>query len=192
MAIKYTTKNALHYVTFTVVGWVDIFTRKVYKDILVDSLKYCQENKGMILFSYVIMSNHIHLILRTDSEKGLSFLIRDYKSYTAKKIIQEIKDSEIESRREWMLRLLKYYAKYNSNNQEYQLWKQDNHPIELISPKWINQKLDYIHHNPLKAGNVDRIEDYRYSSGSNYVNRSGLLEIELLELGPSEGYSYLG
>ena len=71
-------QNAMHYVTFTTVGWVDIFTRKAYRDILIESLKYCQEKKGLILFGYVIMSNHMHLMIRTDSEKGLSSIVRDY------------------------------------------------------------------------------------------------------------------
>lgn len=127
----------MHFVTFTTVGWIDIFTRKIYKDILIENLKYCQENKGLIIHAYVIMSNHLHLIIRTEIRRGLSSVIRDFKAYSARRMIDEIEGSKTESRREWMMRMFKYYAKYNSNNQNYQLWKQNNHPIELISPKWI-------------------------------------------------------
>lgn len=190
--LKIINQNAMHFVTFTTVGWVDVFTRKVYKDILIENLKYCQENKGLIIFAYAIMSNHMHLIIRTDGSKGLSSVIRDFKSYSARKIIDEIETLKTESRREWMIRMFKYYAKYNSNNIKHQLWKQNNHPIELISPKWIYQKMNYIHNNPVVAGIVNKIEDYRYSSASNYVNGNGLIDIELIDLGPTEGYVFSG
>ena len=64
--------------------------------------------------------------------------------------------------------------------------------IELISPEWIYQKLDYIHFNPIRAGIVDKIEDYKYSSASNYNGGKGLLDIELIELGSNEGYIFTG
>jgi REP element-mobilizing transposase RayT len=65
-----------HFTTATVVDWVDIFTRKIYKDIAIDCLEYCVQNKGMILYSYVIMSNHIHLIIQS-KDGNLSDLLRD-------------------------------------------------------------------------------------------------------------------
>ena len=179
---KITNQNELHYLTFTVVGWVDVFTRKKYKDIIIESLKYCMENKGLLLFSYVIMSNHMHLIIRTDNKTGLSAIVRDFKTFTSKKIIKTIIENYKESRSEWMLRLFKYYAKYNSNNKTYQFWKQDNRPTELISLKWINQKINYIHMNPVKAGIVEKAEHYLYSSASNYLGEGGLIDVEVLDL----------
>jgi len=59
---KIAEKDGLYYLTFQIVGWVDIFTRQVYRDIAIESLKYCQQNKGLCIFAYVIMSNHIHLL----------------------------------------------------------------------------------------------------------------------------------
>ena len=118
---KIVNQNKLHYLTLTVVGWLDIFTRKEYKDIIINSLKYCQTEKGLIIFAYVVMSNHLHLIVRTDNENGLSGILRDFKGYTSRSIIKSIEDSQYESRKGWMLRLFKYYAKYNSNNTTYQL-----------------------------------------------------------------------
>ncbi len=179
---KIINQNNLHFVTFTVVGWLDVFTRKIYKDIIVDSLKYCIKEKGLLLFCYVIMSNHIHLIVRTDREAGLSAIIRDFKTFTSKQIVKTIIENPGESRREWMLRLFKYYAKYNSKNGEYQFWKQNNKPIELASIEWINQKLNYIHMNPVNAGLVEAPEHYIYSSARNYLDMEGLIEVELLDL----------
>ena len=188
MGYKIENQNSLHFLTFTVVGWVDIFTRKRHRDIFMNSLKYCMQNKGLLLFSYVIMSNHVHLIVRTESAKGLSAIIRDLKTFTSKKIVQAIIENPREYRSEWMLRLFKYYAKYNSNNSKYQLWIQNNHPIELVSPKWINRVLHYIHLNPVKARIVEFPEHYIYSSARNYIGQEGLIDIQKLDFRNDTGY----
>lgn len=179
---KITNQNDPHFITFTVVGWVDVFTRDSYRKIIIDSLEYCIKEKGLVLNAYVIMTNHIHIIASTKNEKGLSSIIRDFKSHTSKKIIQELNSNNKESRREWMLRLFKYFAKYNKRNTEYQFWKQDNHPIELISNEWVIQKLDYIHLNPVRGGWVEHPEDFLYSSARNYAGMNSPIHIELLEL----------
>ena len=164
-----------HYVTFTVVDWIDIFTRKKYKEIVLESFTYCQEEKGMIIYGYVIMSNHIHPILQ--SEKGdLSGVIRDFKKHTSKRILEAIK-SEPESRREWMLDLFSKAASKHGRNKSYQLWKYGNHPEEIYSEKFLWSKLDYIHMNPVRAGIVDKASDYRYSSAGNYVKDEGLIQV---------------
>jgi REP element-mobilizing transposase RayT len=72
-----------HFITATVVDWVDVFSRKVYKDCIIESLEYCVKNKGMILYGYVIMTNHIHLIIESRNNK-LSDLIRDFKKLQPK------------------------------------------------------------------------------------------------------------
>lgn len=91
-------------------------------------------------------------------------IIRDFKGYTAKKIIEEILINPKESRQEWILRLLKYHAKFNKNNKLHQFWKKGNHPVELITKKWIGIRIEYTHNNPVKAGFVDNQRDYIYSS----------------------------
>ncbi len=100
MGHKYaiTDKEGVYFITFATVGWIDVFTRKVYKDILVDNLKYCQEKKGLIIYSWCIMSNHVHLIA-VAIEHNLSDILRDFKSYTAKLLIKAIVENA-ESRRE--------------------------------------------------------------------------------------------
>ena len=87
-------------------------------------MKYCIDNKGLILHGYVIMSNHIHLITRADeSSTGLSNIIRDFKKHTAKKIIDWVNLSNKESRKEWIQMVFKYHAKQNPNNSVYQVWQ---------------------------------------------------------------------
>lgn len=97
-----------------------------------------------------------------------------------------------ESRRKWMLNLFEYHAKYNTNNRQYQVWQQHNHPVELISPKWILQKINYIHLNPVRAGIVEDASHYLYSSASFYQNQTGKLNVSILDLGVTEGYIFMG
>lgn len=168
-----------HFLTCTVVNWVDVFTRQRYKDILLESLQYCIENKEMIVYGYVIMSNHLHLIVQSNTSE-LSNLIGDFKKFTAKKIIASIK-SEPESRREWMLEHFQKEAKKHSRNTQYQFWKYGNHPEEIYSEKFMWSKLDYIHLNPVRAGLVEKASDYLYSSATNYVKGNGKLKVTILD-----------
>ncbi|MCI9844853.1 REP-associated tyrosine transposase [Flavobacterium pectinovorum] len=165
-----------HFITATVVDWIDIFTRQTYRDIVIESLDYCIKNKGMLLYGYVIMSNHIHLIIQSEDGK-LSDLIRDFKKFTAKSILEKIQNCP-ESRKEWMLERFKLATQTHSRNKDYQFWQYGNHAEEIYSNDFMWSKLDYIHLNPVRAGLVAKASDYIYSSAGNYVNNSGLLTIE--------------
>ena len=170
-------QQGLNYLTLTIVGWVDIFSRQRYRDIIIESLKYCRENKGLHVVGWVVMSNHIHLIVFTESLE-LSDVLRDFKKFTANKILESIKQ-EPESRREWLLHIFAYFASVNPNNRNFQLWQQDNHPIALWTLPVIWQKLDYIHLNPVRAGIVSDATHYIYSSARDYyTGKKGLLEID--------------
>ena len=165
-----------HFITATVVDCVDVFTRKNYRDIVVECLDFCIREKGMVLFGYVIMSNHIHMVVQSNNGK-LSNLIRDFKKFTATKILEKIQ-SEPESRREWILERFKLAAESHTRNKNYQFWKYGNHPEEIYSNTFMWSKLDYIHLNPVRAGIVEKASHYIYSSASNYVSDNGLLKIE--------------
>jgi REP element-mobilizing transposase RayT len=174
---KIRNQEGVYYLTFTVINWIDVFTRKRYKDILIDSLIYCQKEKGLQVYAYVIMSNHLHCVL-SSKENKLSDTIRDFKTHTSKKIIASIQTEEGESRKDWMLAQFKDKGLNNKRNKKYQFWKQDNHPIELYSNYFIDQKVEYIHNNPVEAGIVEKPEEYIYSSAKNYCGEQGLLKIE--------------
>ena len=100
---KISNQNALHYLTLTIVGWVDVFTRQRYRDILLDSLAYCQRKKGLTLHAYVIMNYHIHMIAQAQVPNRVSDILRDFKKFTSAMIIKSIQE-EPESRRDWLLR----------------------------------------------------------------------------------------
>ncbi|MEM8525343.1 MAG: transposase [Bacteroidota bacterium] len=185
-------QNALYFLTLTTVGWIDVFTRKECRDILLESLRYCQKHKGLVLNAYVIMSNHVHLIASAQEPHELSNILRDFKKYTAKQIKRHIEQSPKESRREWLLQLLQWYAKRTAGKKEFTLWQADNHPIELYSPTVIEQKLAYLHNNPVEAGWVERPEHYLYSSASNYYLGQGLLEVEVIDPLSDIGYLFMG
>ena len=168
-----------HFITATVVDWVDVFTRQSYRDVVVDCLDFCMREKSMVLYGYVIMSNHIHMIVQSGNGE-LSDLLRDFKKFTATKII-EIIQSDPESRREWMLERFKLATESHSRNNNYQFWQYGNHPEEIYSLKFMWSKLDYIHLNPVRAGIVEKASHYIYCSASNYVSDSGLLKIEKVD-----------
>jgi len=168
-----------HFVTCTITGWVDVFSREAYREKILESLSFCQSEKGLLIHAWVIMSNHLHLIVSSKAN-ALADIIRDFKKYTAKQIIAAIRDNENESRREWMLNLFLYAGSRNGNNKEYQFWKSGYHPIVLDSPVKIEQRLKYLHENPVRAGWVREPQDYKYSSAVDYyTGTKGLLKIEL-------------
>ena len=165
-----------HFITATVVDWIDVFSRKTYRDEVIQCLDYCIKNKGMVLYGYVIMSNHIHMVVQ--SKDGLlSDLIRDFKKFAAKTILDKIQ-TEPESRREWILERFRLATESHSRNKNYQFWQYGNHPEEIYSTGFMWSKLDYIHLNPVRAGLVEKASHYVYSSASNYVNDNGLVIVE--------------
>ncbi len=130
---KIVDQHGLNFVTLTVVDWVDVFIRKTYKDILLESLRYCQQEKGLRIYAYVIMSSHIHLIVEaTRPDITLSDVLRDFKKFTAKKILHEIEHGGSESRKEWLMHRFAYQGRESADRQ-YQFWQADNHPIDLYT-----------------------------------------------------------
>jgi putative transposase len=176
---KFRNQEKPYFATFTTVKWIDVFTRIVYKEILLDSFKFCMEKKDLEIYAWVIMSNHVHLIMGTKG-KPMEDILRDFKTHTSKAIIQAIHDNPQESRKDWLLWMFGKEGKFNPNNKHNQFWQQGNHPIELTDNIIIDQKLDYLHFNPVTAGWVDTPEHYLYSSARDYAGIKGLLDIQLI------------
>lgn len=145
--------------TFTVVVWIDVFTREAYYDLLIKNLIFCQRNKSIEIFAYVIMPSHMHIIVRRNN--GLvNDWIRDYKSFTAKELLNLVHDNPKESRKEWLLYMFKYYAKASKQNKEYMFWQKTNHPTENFTASVMQQKIEYIHNNPVRSGIVTNAAYY--------------------------------
>jgi len=177
---KFNDQDMLYFVSFAVVNWIDLFIRNEYKDIIIDSWKHCQQKKGLEIYGWCIMTSHIHMIIGTHGE-NLENIMRDMKKHTSIALRTAIEQHPGESRREWMLWMMKRAGKKNSQNKSFQLWQQDNHPIELYDLKILHQKLDYIHYNPVEAGIVENPEDYLYSSARDYCGFPGLIDVILVD-----------
>jgi putative transposase len=148
------------------------FTRSEYIEILLENLRYCQQNKGLKIYSWVVMSNHCHLIVRTEGH-NLSDVIRDFKKFTAKAIVNAIEENTKESRKRWLLWLLK-------KEEQVVFWKEGYHGVEISDQNMFDSKLTYIYLNPVRAGFVEKEEEYLWSSCADlYGVRKGPLELEL-------------
>lgn len=176
---RYGNERHAHFVTYTVVHWIDFFIRNEYRTILVDSIKYCQAHKGLELHAYCIMPSHVHMIIGTQGTHSFVDITRDLKGYTSRRFRQILLDQNInyESRKAWMLWMMRRTGLSNSNNQDFQFWQQDSHPIELWSDDVFYQKMDYIHMNPVVSGFVDQPEHWLYSSARDYAGTKGILDL---------------
>ncbi len=178
MSEKYKVRNleGVYFITCTVIDWVDLLTRPDYKQVIIDSLKHCQKKKGLQVHAFVIMSNHFHAIL-SSTETPLNDIVRDIKKFTSKEFIKTI--SEInESRRVWLLKKFSFAANRIKRAENYKIWKDGFHQIELTDMAMVWQKLDYIHMNPVKDMIVLEPKHYYFSSAAFYEDEdNGLLTI---------------
>ncbi len=176
---KIANQHQIYFLTLTIVDWVDIFTRKDYKLIIVDSLNFCIEKKGLEVFAWVLMSNHLHLMIRAKEGYTLSYILRDFKKFTSKKIAAKVLEIG-ESRREWLLNKFAFEAKRTGRAKYYKVWQDDNHAICLEKNEWINQRLNYIHQNPVRQIIVEKAHEYIFSSAIDYADGKGLVNVTVL------------
>lgn len=183
MSTKYkaTTTEEAYFITITTVGWIDVFTRLNQKETIIKALNYCQQNKGLEIYAYCLMSSHIHLLCKATNGYILSDVIRDFKKFTSKSIINTI-INEPESRREWLLDYFQKACQHLKREQQFKVWR-DGYHAEIVETNWfIKQKINYIHNNPVKDKIVQFPEDYYFSSARNYAGLQNDLEVILLYL----------
>ena len=183
MSTKYkaTTTEDAYFITITTVGWIDVFTRLNQKNNIISSLIYCQQNKGLEIYAYCLMGSHLHLLCKATEGFILSDVIRDFKKFTSKKIVQTIIE-EPESRREWMMAYFQKTCEHLKREQNYKVWQNGYH-AEIVETNWfIKQKINYIHNNPVKDKIVVSPEDYYFSSARNYAGLDNDLDVILLDL----------
>jgi REP element-mobilizing transposase RayT len=176
---KFHNPEGIYFVSFATVYWLDIFIREIYMEELIQSLSFCIKTKGMRLFAWCVMPSHIHLIFKA-KENNPSELLKAFKTFTSKRIQELIINNNRESRKEWLLWMMERAASKNSNVKNRQFWQQHNKPIELWSNEVKDQKLQYVHHNPVEAGFVSEPEHWKYSSAIDYAGGKGLVNIEPL------------
>jgi putative transposase len=163
-----------HFLTCTSVGWLPVFTRTKYLDIITASLTFCRQQKGLRLHAYVNLDNHLHLVA---SSENLSLVMRDFKRHTAKDILAVAR----EENKLWLLKQFEFLKGAQKSNSKHQVWQEGFHPQAITTEDMLRQKLDYIHYNHVKIGLVDRPEDWHYSSARDYSGQDGVLEIDVIE-----------
>jgi REP element-mobilizing transposase RayT len=169
-------KDKGYFVTLTVVDWIDVFTHRNHKLKIIEALRFCQKKKGLEIFGYCLMTNHLHLIARGDEKQSLSEVLRDFKQFTAKTILRQIIE-EPESRKDWMLERFEFAGKDLRRITNFKFWQDGNHALLISCPQIFYQKLNYIHNNPVKAMFVEKPEDYLFRSARNYAGLSSLLDV---------------
>ena len=181
MSDKYKIRDErqVYFLSFATVNWVDVFTRRQYCDIVVNSLRYCIEHKELEVYAFCIMTNHLHLIVGSETQR-LAGIIRDLKRHTAKQLLQAIENNQQESRRAWLLWMFERAGQHKAGNEQYQFWQSGSHPVELGTNFLRKQKLDYLHRNPVEAGFVALPEEFLYSSARNYAGQPGVLPVMLM------------
>jgi len=160
-----------YFMTDTVVAWLPVFAYPDYVQIVIDSWRFLQRHRGVRIFGYVVLENHLHWIAVGGD---LSKQVGHFKSYTARRIIDELADQGFVT----MLEELRYFKLRHKIDQEYQLWQEGSHPQQIQTESMLTQKLEYVHANPVRRGYVDDPVHWRYSSARNYAGLEGLIDVE--------------
>ena len=161
LTTMYTTASILY------VDWLPLFAEPEYRQIILDSLHYLRLAKQTQLNAFVVMSTHVHAVLWPDDGIHLSDVTRDFKRFTSRAISRE---AERQGKKEFLL-TFKNARKANRGREVsiYQVWQEGSHPEAIFTEKFANQKIDYIHLNPVRAGIVNVAQEWPYSSARAYI-----------------------
>jgi len=159
-----------YFMTWTIVGWLPVFTRQESTKIIYDSWRFLQLEREFQLLGYVILENHVHLIA---TAPNLAAAVKCSKSFTALQIVELLKKRNARQ----LLRGLAALKLPNKKESEHQVWLEGSHPKMIETDEMLWQKLEYIHNNPVERGYVDDPLHWRYSSARNYAGQPGLIEV---------------
>jgi REP element-mobilizing transposase RayT len=156
----------LYFVTTNATDRASLFQHDAIKRILADSLAFLRTDGRIKLYVFVLMPNHIHLILRVLGEQTVSSVIRDFKKFTAKQIIRQY---QVEGNQQ-ALAYLKRAARAKPK-QLYKVWMDGYDARNVYTPGFLRQKAEYIHDNPCRPhwALADSPEAYAWSSARYYV-----------------------
>lgn len=168
----------IYFCTCTIVKWLNVFEEERYINIIIDSLNHCRMYKGLLLYGYVIMPNHIHLMVSYKSEANLSDIMRDFKRHTSTQIAKCLAEDN-----NFAFLHIFETAAYRKRS-KIKVWQDEYHPIAIVSEKWFHQKMNYMHDNPVRKRLVNRPEEWKYSSARNWMlDDHSILTLDLEFLG---------
>jgi putative transposase len=173
--------HACYFLTFNTVDWVDIFIRPVYKQIVVHSLNYFIDNKGLNVYAWCLMTNHLHLLVQARGNNVIAEIEKEYKSFTTRKILEDI-DTEPEIRKTWMMEHFENFGNILGLLKKFHVWQTCSNPvfIDLNKRETLVEYIENIHNNPVRDRIVDSAPDYLYSSARDYAGMQGLVRITTL------------
>ena len=160
-----------YFMTDTLVAWLPVFAYPDFVQIVLESWRFLQRQRGVQILGYVVLENHLHWIAVAND---LSKHVGHFKSYTARSIIDRLNERGFLA----MLEQLHYFKLRHKSDQRYQLWQEGSHPKQIQTEAMLTQKLEYIHANPVRRGYVDDPVHWRYSSARDYAGLEGLIEVD--------------
>ena len=160
-----------HFMTCTILHWLPIFTNKDSVQIIIDSLTHLQKSDNLVIFSYVILENHLHLVAQSDD---IAKTMQKFKSYTAYELLKLLQNNNAQT----LLKQLCFHKKAHRTESTYQVWEEGFHPKLIQSDSMMKAKIEYIHHNPVKRGYIEEAVHWRYSSAKDYAGIDGILKVE--------------
>ena len=171
-------RQACYFITFNTVDWVDVFIRTVYKQVVVHTLNYFIDNKGLTVNAWCLMTNHLHLVAHAKEGHVMSEIEKEFKSFTTTKILEAI-DTEPEARKDWMLKRFENFGNLLGLMKKYHVWQSSSSPVFLDMRKTdiLVENISFIHENPVRDRFVDTATDYPYSSARDYAGIKGLVKI---------------
>ena len=174
-------QQACYFLTLTVVDWIDLFIRPVFKQVIVESLNYFIAKKGLMVYAWCLMTNHLHMMVQTKQGYGHSLISNDFKKFTTKIILEDI-SVEPELRRNWIMKKFEEASTSMKMLEKFQVWQTCINPvyIDLKKTWFVNEQLEFIHNNPVRDRIVTEPEDYLHSSARDYADMKGLVNIEVL------------
>ena len=162
-----------YFVTFTITNWIKVLADDSFKMIVVDSIKYCQQHKGLLVYAYCIMPNHVHMIVQSNVNNSMSEILRDLKTFASRAIAKKPGEEKSVVSTE-MLTKFAEAGKPLKHIKKHKVWQDGNHAELLYGNRFIQEKLKYIHRNPVKYGLCEEEWDYKFSSATNYTDIQSL------------------
>ena len=159
-----------HFLTATVVEWLPVFARPEIVDIVVQSIRFAREQRGVRVFAYVIMEHHMHMVAGAEN---LPELFQRFKSYTARQAIDTLTKMKHPAAER-----MRWVKKSHKRETKSQFWQEGHRPRALECKEEMQRAVDYVHMNPVKRGYVDLPEQWRYSSARDYAGTPGLVEVD--------------
>ena len=174
--------DSCYFLTLNTVDKIDLFTRPAYKQVVTDALNFFAESQGLSIYSWCLMTSHLHLIARTRDGGAPAYFERDFKKYTTRGLLKTI-EMEMDFRRDWMLRHFEEYRQSLQRKEKFHIWQDCCSPlrIDCKQPETLLDRIAHVHENPVRERIVEQPEGYLFSSARDYIGRPGLVRTRVVQ-----------